>query len=272
VKKFLIITGIIFLSLVGSNAYALDYHFDGNFEFDNDVVMFDFTITQPQTIIIFSSSWGDDGDKMGDTGNLSEDSDGYVSNGGLDPVLEIWEADGAFIEGQDDGEDTGTVETSRGNLTDSKISELEADGKVVVDGDTLEWTYGYFDSFWEIDLGTGSYTASVAQFNNFSNANIASTGNISQGFRWNGIDNRNFTQTEGFGGGGQDFFNGVYNGNDPDPRTSYWAFHILNVDEAVGPGSDPDPGPDPVPEPGTMFLMGLGLLGLAGVSRKRINH
>ena len=35
---------------------------------------------------------------------------------------------------------------------------------------------------------------------------------------------------------------------------------------------DPGPGPDPVPEPTTMLLLGVGLLGLFGVSRKKKNN
>lgn len=40
---------------------------------------------------------------------------------------------------------------------------------------------------------------------------------------------------------------------------------IINPSNNPGPG----PGPAPVPEPATMFLLGFGLVGLAGVSRKK---
>lgn len=40
---------------------------------------------------------------------------------------------------------------------------------------------------------------------------------------------------------------------------------VLNVNEGILP----DPDPNPVPEPTTMLLFGLGILGLAGVSRRK---
>ena len=35
------------------------------------------------------------------------------------------------------------------------------------------------------------------------------------------------------------------------------------------PGGGPGPGPTPIPEPTTMFLLGTGLAGIAGMTRKR---
>lgn len=37
-------------------------------------------------------------------------------------------------------------------------------------------------------------------------------------------------------------------------------------------GSSTPPGTDPVPEPATMFLFGIGLLGIAGIGRKRLKR
>lgn len=46
-----------------------------------------------------------------------------------------------------------------------------------------------------------------------------------------------------------------------------WYINILAATKIPGPG--PDPNPDPIPEPGTMFLFGLGMLGVTGISRKK---
>jgi hypothetical protein len=55
-------------------------------------------------------------------------------------------------------------------------------------------------------------------------------------------------------------FNGVW--DDPDPRTSAWVFHILNVDDAVvvPPNGVPDGGT-------TAALLGLSFVGL-GFARR----
>jgi len=149
-------------------------------------------------------------------------------DGGFDPILAIWNNAGALIYEQDDGEVTGST-SSNGTSYD----------------------YDMWDSYYNVTLGAGSYIATVTQYDNF-----AMSTSLSDGFRYD--NDPHFTFTEGYGT--QADFNGVW-GDDNDPRTGDYAFHVLNVDTASSN--------QPVPEPATMLLFGTGLASLVGARLRR---
>lgn len=70
--------------------------------------------------------------------------------------------------------------------------------------------------------------------------------------------------------GSWNFEGGVYEDPGTDPGTS-----LADIDSFISiigvENLTPPPPPDVIPEPGTFFLFGLGLLGIAGFSRKRRN-
>jgi hypothetical protein len=63
-------------------ARAADFDYSGIFNVDNDVLKFHFTVANPSTVTVFSSSW---------------------VQGGFDPILSLWDASGNFVHEQDDG-------------------------------------------------------------------------------------------------------------------------------------------------------------------------
>lgn len=150
---------------------------------------------------------------------------------GFDPMLGIWDMDagGALVDFQDDG----------GN-----------EGSTMSNG--VSYDHGVWDSYYQVNLAPGHYRATVVQFDNF---NLGSM--LSDGFQHDGVDGRNFTYVNGFGGATQPYFNGVWDSN--DPRTSYWQFHLLGVEDAV----------PVIPEPSTYALMALGLGALVVVRKRR---
>jgi len=214
-KNLRLFLGMAATLLFGSSAYAIpaDFDFSGAFSADNDIVLLDFSVGVDSNITIFSSSWGDD---LG-TG------DGYVADAGFDPILAIWDSFGNQVAEQDDGSIEGTTAS---NGTD--------------------YTHGVWDSFFDVFLVAGDYTASIAQYDNFSVSTSLADGFINDG-------NANFTTAFG----AESLFNGVWSGD--DSRTGDWAFHILNVEAASQ---------TTVPEPSIIALFAAGLFGI-GFARRR---
>lgn len=154
--------------------------------------------------------------------------------GGFDPILTIFDSTGNKVAFQDDGGATGSVN---------------------VNG--TSYSYGTWDSFYNVNLGAGSYSAVITQFDNFAKTNL-----LADGFIWDAVDN--FTFVQNYGGATQAMFNGVWDSN--DPRTGNWRFHLLNVDDAVVID------PNRIPEPASMALAGVALLGLAAARRRAIRR
>jgi len=80
--------GLLALGATTANADLQDYDFAGTFGQDNDIVTLSFTIDNPGTVTIFSSSWDD---------------------GGFDPIIAIWNAMGGLVNQQDDGHNVGST-------------------------------------------------------------------------------------------------------------------------------------------------------------------
>jgi|SRR5215831_14357167 len=103
-----------------------------------------------------------------------------------------------------------------------------------------------YDTYFTATLNPGVYRVSVMEYDNFANGP-----NLSDGFLQQGQGNFTGPLFCGVTGGFYDVT--------CDQRTNQWAFDALNVGNATT-----------TPEPSSLLLMGSGILGLAGVIRRRL--
>lgn len=130
------IAALAVLSLSTVSAHAANFSFAGEFQYDNDVQLFSFTVGSASEVSLRSWSYAGGVNAAGQT----------ISRGGFDPILTLFDANGVRIGQQDDG------------------------GCSLVAADSV--TRQCFDTFFTVALAAGSYTASIQQFDNFSRGSL----------------------------------------------------------------------------------------------------
>lgn len=117
--------------LLSSQVNADDFSFTGNLTHDDDVALFEFSLSATATVTLRTWSYA---------GGTNADGD-IIPSGGFDPILALFDSTGLLIGENDDG--TG----------------------VPSDPDTGS----AYDTLLEVvDLPAGTYTVSVAQYSNFA--------------------------------------------------------------------------------------------------------
>jgi len=144
------IAALVALCAAACSANAADYSFTGNFQYDNDVQLFQFTVGATSEIGLRSWSYAGGVNAAGQT----------IAQGGFDPILALFDADGIRIGQQDDG----------------GCSRVAADS---VTGEC-------WDTYFTVTLEAGTYFASVQQYNNFANGSLAA------GFAYDGAQYQQF--------------------------------------------------------------------------------
>lgn len=130
------IAALLLFCVIGTSAHAANFSFTGEFRYDNDVQLFDFTVGSTSEVSLRSWSYAGGVNAAGQT----------ISRGGFDPILAVFDANGKKIAEQDDGQCALVA-------ADSVTNEC-------------------WDTFFTTTLAAGTYTASIQQFDNFANGSL----------------------------------------------------------------------------------------------------
>lgn len=115
-----------------SSASADNISYAGQFTYDNDVQLFNFTVAQQSLVGLRTWSYAGGVNAAGQT----------IARGGFDPIVALFNSAGVLIDGEDDG------------------------GCNKVAADAL--SRGCYDINFKVQLAPGTYTASIQQYNNYS--------------------------------------------------------------------------------------------------------
>jgi hypothetical protein len=121
---------ILAMGFVTGSVNAADFSFTGNFEHDDEVQEFNFTVTAPTSDVTLRT-WS--------SGGGTNAAGAEVARGGFDPIVALFDGSGNLI-GQND--DNGLLLDPGGSALDSLLTR---------------------------DLSAGNYTATVTQYNSFAN-------------------------------------------------------------------------------------------------------
>ena len=136
-----------------SPAGAANLSYTGQFAYDNDVQLFQFTVGSLSTVVLRTWSYGGGVNAAGQT----------IARGGFDPIMALFNSSGELIGEQDDAAPT-CVTVAKDAVT---------------------------GACWDIDfskeLAPGSYTASLQQYNNYHAGN-----NLADGFAFQDAQYQNF--------------------------------------------------------------------------------
>jgi hypothetical protein len=181
------------LAATAAVASPTNFSFRGNFNQDDDVQLFNFSVGASSAVTLVS---------YGYAGGTQADGT-VITRGGFDTILALFNAaTGAFISQNDDGAATcGPVSIATDPLTGRR-----------------------YDTCLNATLAAGDYVVGVMEFNNF-----AVGGNLSAGFQRAGAGNFTATNSQCTQGRFCDVSGTPVYTN----RTSAWAFDILNVDAAT---------------------------------------
>lgn len=138
------IAAFLVLSVSSAIASAANFSFTGEFQYDNDVQLFSFTVGSTSEISLRSWSYAGGVNAAGQT----------IDRGGFDPILALFDSNGNRIGQQDD----------------AGCPNVAADSVTGV----------CWDTFFTTTLEAGRYTASIQQYDNFSTPSLA-TGFVRDG-------------------------------------------------------------------------------------------
>ena len=153
--KLKLIAVLLAMYAAVSPASATNISYTGQFAHDNDVALINFTVGAPSTVELRSWSYAGGVNAAGQT----------IARGGFDPIIELFNAAGQQIGGQDD------------------VGDGARCGTVAKDAVTRQcWDVDY-----SIQLAAGNYTVSLQQYNNYSVSDM-----LADGFYFQGAQYQNF--------------------------------------------------------------------------------